>query len=451
VAPKKNYSRYFIILQEDEKGYALDTGKTPSGYVKLEKKNGKCKISYYVQNLNKKMQPYYMILVCGKKDVKKIIKVGKINIDDYGRVDICNEYDLNNIANSGYGMDKIIGAAIVKLIDTNIISIMSGFSTSDIPKDWRNYSIVNDDRKDENVKQEQENIFDKYEKTIEKVEMDDKAEEIKDEVIKGDIDNKIRGDKKEVVEVQDEIQDESKEQMEEDVGDEEKVREELRNELREQLKNEMKEQVRNEVREEVKDEIKEEVKKEMEEELNKDDLLEEIKGQKENFRKNKSVELNDNIEKTKKNEMYEQEYSDNYPRGVMGDFFRELVCDFDEVDNIVRDIKHCKWYKIPIKNIEAMYDTSEHDKYALIYYPMLCYYSYIQKHAYYNLGYKCDNKGRLKYLIYAIPGSKSKADQPFEGKTGFVTWVSCIGKKDMGYWLMFYDIENSTVVIPMKK
>lgn len=445
MAPKKNYSRYFIILQEDEKGYALDTGKTPSGYVKLEKKNGKCKISYYVQNLNKKMQPYYMILVCGKKDVKKIIKVGKINIDDYGRVDICNEYDLNDIANSGYGMDKIIGAAIVKLIDTNIISIMSGFSTSDIPKDWRNYSIANDERKDEEANEEQENIFDKYEKTIEKVEMDNKEEQIKDENIK----NEVRGYEKEAVEVEVEV--EAKEHIEEHADDDEKATEKIRDELKEELKNEMKEQVRNEVREEVKGEIKEEVKKEIEKELNKNNLLEETKDQKDNFRRDKSVDVNYDIEEVSQNEMCEQENSDNYPRGVMGDFFRELVFEFDEIDNVVRDVKYCKWYKIPIKNIEVMYDTSEHDKYAVIYYPMLCYYSYIQKYAYYNLGYKCDNKGRLKYLIYAIPGSKSKEDQPFEGKTGFVTWVSCIGKKDMGYWLMFYDIENSTVVIPMKK
>ena len=70
MAPKKNYSRYFIILQEDEKGFSLDTEKSPSGYVKLEKKNNKCKISYYAQNLSMEKQPYHLILVCNKKDVK---------------------------------------------------------------------------------------------------------------------------------------------------------------------------------------------------------------------------------------------------------------------------------------------------------------------------------------------------------------------------------------------
>ena len=30
MTPKKSYSRFFIILQEDEKGYSLDQDKAPS-------------------------------------------------------------------------------------------------------------------------------------------------------------------------------------------------------------------------------------------------------------------------------------------------------------------------------------------------------------------------------------------------------------------------------------
>lgn len=64
---KKSYSRYFIILQEDEKGYSQASDKMSSGYAKIEIKNDKCKISYYVQNLKKDSSPYYMILICAKK------------------------------------------------------------------------------------------------------------------------------------------------------------------------------------------------------------------------------------------------------------------------------------------------------------------------------------------------------------------------------------------------
>jgi len=177
VTPKKSYSRYFIILQEDEKGYSLDADKIPSGYAKLEMKNNKCKISYYLQNLRKEKQPYYMVLICGKKDVNKIIKLGKLNIDDYGRVDISNEYDMENIADTGISAEKIIGAAIVKFLDTNVVSIMSGFSTTDKPNEWRSYKLA--DFNNENKETGTENLtneFDKYEQNIELIKI--KSDEV---------------------------------------------------------------------------------------------------------------------------------------------------------------------------------------------------------------------------------------------------------------------------------
>lgn len=177
MAQKKNYSRYFIILEEDEKGYSLGVDKSASGYVKLENKNGKSKISYYVQNIKKQSSPYHMVLICNKKGSKDIIKIGEMNIDEYGRADICYEYPVDNIGNCGINADKISGAAIVKFIDSNIISVMSGFSTTDIPT-WKSFSIVeNKERKKESVKEEKDNktIFDKYEETIEEIKAKDSS------------------------------------------------------------------------------------------------------------------------------------------------------------------------------------------------------------------------------------------------------------------------------------
>ena len=80
---------------------------------------------------------------------------------------------------------------------------------------------------------------------------------------------------------------------------------------------------------------------------------------------------------------------------------------------------------------------------------MLNYYPYISKIGYFLLGYKCNRNGEIKYIVYAIPGSKEKNDQPYGGRTGFVTWTSD-NKNDRGYWLMFYDFKNSSIVIPTK-
>ena len=45
----------------------------------------------------------------------------------------------------------------------------------------------------------------------------------------------------------------------------------------------------------------------------------------------------------------------------------------------------------------------------------------------------------IKHIIYAIPGKKDKDEQPYDGRTGFVTWASLNGKDRDGCWLMFYD------------
>jgi hypothetical protein len=67
VAAKRSYSRYFIISQEDEKGYSTDSNKFPTGYAKVERKNDKCRVSYYVQNLKRTKDSYYMMLICDRK------------------------------------------------------------------------------------------------------------------------------------------------------------------------------------------------------------------------------------------------------------------------------------------------------------------------------------------------------------------------------------------------
>ncbi|MGV8979947.1 DUF7922 domain-containing protein [Clostridium sp.] len=391
MTPKKNYSRYFIILQEDEKGYSLDNDKIPSGYAKLEMKNNKCKISYYLQNLRKEKQPYYMVLICGKKDVNKIIKLGKLNIDDYGRVDISNEYDMENIADTGISAEKIIGAAIVKFLDNNVVSIMSGFSTTDKPNEWRNYKLAdfNKENNEENIKENNEtrqqdliNEFDEYEKSIELIKV--KTEEVDAEQRDNTLDSKIPDKLEEEIDVEtpkvisDENRNKDKKQDKEDEGHKE----------------------------------------------HKED------------KEDKEDKCNDKGE---------------YPKGAMGDFFKAVAQDFEEIHDFSKEIKWCKWYKVPVQNLENMYDFSDYNKYTIAYYPMICYYPYIRNYKSFMLGYKCDSNGKMKYIVYGIPGSKAKAHQPYGGKTGFVTWISNNENDGMGHWLMFYDFKKSTIVVPLKK
>lgn len=384
MAQKKNYSRYFIILEEDEKGYSLGVDKSASGYVKLENKNGKCKISYYVQNIKKQSSPYYMVLICNKKGSKDIIKIGEMNIDEYGRADICYEYPVDNIGNCGINADKISGAAIVKFLDSNIISVMSGFSTTDIPA-WKSFSIIESkERKKEDIKEEKTNktIFDKYEETIEEIKIKDSNNTNKDG------DNKVKS-----VQEHKEKGKDIKESNEKDLGSED--------------------------RKKGKD-IKESDEKDL-------------------GKTKKPIEKNE----------YKKRNKQNTPIGLEGKYFRSLVEDLDSVDNITDEIKNCIWYKIDAKDEDDMRNTCNYDKFMVLYNPMLGYYSYIKKHGHYILGYKCDSSGNMKYLVYGIPGDKTREDQPFKGKSGFVTWIEN-KENNLGYWLMFYDYKTNNILIPVK-
>jgi len=104
-----------------------------------------------------------------------------------------------------------------------------------------------------------------------------------------------------------------------------------------------------------------------------------------------------------------------------------------------------------VKKLEDMYCVYDYNKYSVVFYPMICYYPYISRHGNFMVGYKCDDEGNLKYIIYAIPGTRDLSDQPYEGKTGFVTFMPDEDNDKTGHWLMYYDIKGNTVVVPVKR
>ncbi len=430
MAQKKNYSRYFIILEEDEKGYSLGVDKSASGYVKLENKNGKCKISYYVQNIKKQSSPYHMVLICNKKGSKDIIKIGEMNIDEYGRADICYEYPVDNIGNCGINADKISGAAIVKFLDSNIISVMSGFSTTDIPA-WKSFSIVESkERKKEDIKEEKVNktIFDKYEETIEEI-------KTKDNSINKDENNKVES----VQEHKEKnLHSENREKGKDIEESNEKDLDSKDREKDGDIKGFNEKDLDSEGRKEDKN-IKEYDEKDLDSEDREKGKDIEESNEKDLEKTKKAIEKNEDEKRNKQ----------NIPIGLEGKYFRSLVEDLDTVDNITDEIKNCIWYKMDVKDEDDMRNTCNYDKFMVLYNPMLGYYSYIKKHGHYILGYKCDSSGNMKYLVYGIPGDKTRKDQPFKGKSGFVTWIES-KENNLGYWLMFYDYKTNNILIPVK-
>lgn len=391
MASNNRLYRNFVILQEDERGYANSEDKTLSGYSKIEAKGDKCKISFYAQNLKKDNDKYYMVLICSKKDIKQIVNLGPLEVTDKGKGEVTKEFNVSNIAGLNLDFDKISGAAIVKMNNDSPIFVMCGFLNGQQPTDnWKGYTIV----KTRDVRSTKSNIIKDSKKEIKK--NDSKKRKVKEESLS---ENEAKEEEKPIIE--------------------------------------------NPIRDEVEVKIEpEETKKEFAE-SEESEIIEENEP-KENLR-GKFEDYEDEIEANK-----EFDPINGKIRGSIGEYFESIVDGFERDTDSIDELKYTKWYKVPVSDLREMCNMNNYNKYTLAYYPMLNYYPYIKKYGFFMIGYKCDSKGNLKHIIYGVPGKKDKDEQPYDGRTGFVTWVSIKNNANNGCWLMFYDFKNSTVVVPMK-
>ena len=389
MASNNRLYRNFVILQEDERGYANSEDKTLSGYSKIEAKGDKCKISFYAQNLKKDNDKYYMVLICSKKDIKQIVNLGPLEVTDKGKGEVTKEFNVSNIAGLNLDFDKISGAAIVKMNNDSPIFVMCGFLNGQQPTDnWKGYTIV----KTRDVRSTKSNIIKDSKKEIKK--NDSKKRKVKEESLS---ENEAKEEEKPIIE--------------------------------------------NPIRDEVEVKIEpEETKKEFAE-SEESEIIKENEP-KENLR-GKFEDYEDKIEANK-----EFDPINGKIRGSIGEYFESIVDGFERDTDSIDELKYTKWYKVPVHDLREM--CNNYNKYTLAYYPMLNYYPYIKKYGFFMIGYKCDSKGNLKHIIYGVPGKKDKDEQPYDGRTGFVTWVSIKNNANNGCWLMFYDFKNSTVVVPMK-
>lgn len=407
-----------------------------SGYAKIEAKGDKCKISFYAQNL-KKEEKYSILLICYKKDMKQIVDLGVLEISDIGKGEASKEYYVNNIAGLDFSYDKISGAAICKYVGGELTYLMYGFMNGEnVGDSWKKCKVL---------------------KHIDKNKEDIEVKEVKK--VKKEVKKEVKEEVKKVEEVKC-VEPEHKEHHEE---------KEHKDHHEDKSKDEMKDKCKDEMKDNDKDHHEEVKKKEKHDECKDDHHKEEKEDKCENInycdqkytenmgcmgvcKKRDQIESEEYRFDEYEAQIVEEKELDPYDfemRGSLGEFFENIIKDFEEVKNKFKEIKYCKWYKVNIKSLDDMCNISNYNKYTIAYYPMLNYYPYIKKYGYFMLGYKCDEKGNLKYIVYGVPGKKDKDEQPYAGKTGFVTWMS--GDKDKeGCWLMFYDYKNSTVVVPMK-
>lgn len=543
--------RNFIILQEDEKNKSSSKDKALSGYAKIEAKGEKCKITFYAQNL-KKDDDYAIVLICYKKDLKQIIDIGPLSVNEVGKGEACIEYYSDNIAGLSLGYDKISGAGICKknngYIDFSMYGFMNGVK---LEENWKKMKVItsydksnvskqkeyykNDNKKD-NDKDTKDNKID-YKKLEDEKQNNIKVEKEEDLNYKND--NNLNDKDVEYKKLEDD-----KEYSKNDYNEKDDYNVESSDDIKEYCQNNCGEEQCNrdnstnnnntvdtsdildsndtvhtdDIVESNETLDNNNLRNEAEDSDDYDDNLSDIdnddRGKKKHSHDHEHCKKNDHDKLIKKHDhekcdyhkkfehhKHEEDWMDNKKknydncdydydvkeykkkshdyycdrdslvetfeeyerkieeqrldpynfslRGKVGNFFENLVKGFDEMKEGFKELPYCKWFKVPINDIDDMCNTKDYNKYSIIYYPMLNYYPYIKKYGYFMTGYKCDSKGNLKYLVYAIPGKKDREEQPYCGKSGFVTWC----KKeydDNGFWLMFYDYKNSTIVVPSK-
>lgn len=467
--------RNFIILQEDEKTQNSSKEKALSGYAKIEAKNDKCKISFYAQNLLVG-EKYSIVLICYKKDVKQIVDLGSLVVKDSGKAEVSKEYYINNIAGMNLSYEKISGAAVCKHKDGKINYLIYGFMNGEhIKDDWKKCNIVKSSEDEDIMSQPKKMEIKKEDKCDEASEKPKEKHEKKDMKDKENTKEYKKDNQKE------KSKEKSKDKYEEDKcdyksddcndkkddhHDEKDQHHDEKDHYHDKEDDYGKKDYHNYKEDNYKKEHNYDNKNYCYDKKKEDEcpVCSAYKQKHDYSMKEEDKDCDYNCEYTSKDRENVNVDFDEYEsrieqekemdafdfelRGELGDFFKGVSKGFEEVKNKFKEIKYCKWYKIKINTIDDMCNSSNYNKYTIAFYPMINYYPYIKRYGYYMLGYKCDKKGEMKYLVYGIPGKKDKDDQPFMGKTGFVTWMS-LDNTDMGYWLMFYDYKKSTVVVPM--
>jgi hypothetical protein len=141
------YSRFFITLRQDDKGYGFH-GKQPFGRCIIEVTGGQsARASFFVQDL-RPQQHYKAVLVHIKRsDLRtqekpaKFVQLGKMFADERGRCEFRCEFDPTNVHSSGLSVtDFQIACLMVETNENKIEVPLVGFKDAfakDYGIDWK--------------------------------------------------------------------------------------------------------------------------------------------------------------------------------------------------------------------------------------------------------------------------------------------------------------------------
>ena len=427
MAVKKSYSRYFIIFQEEDKGFGCAIDKQPTGYTKIETKNGRSKITVYVQNLINEKGPYSCMLIDAEKTPAVYVNLGEVKVDDTGRGETWWEFPENDIAGTSNPVDSFNVAAVI-VNGTNIISPLVGYAGHDRIS-WKDKL---------NLKAEipvQEVIKNEEIKPAEEIPANESRQ-----------DNELDEEAKKFKEYE----------------------EKIRNEINEIEKGEIaapvnEKEIENE--EETKETISDTGETEGNEIEDKVDYEDDIRGDAPIGRSRSEIENQENMNTYRDFYDIEDEKDDSIKYDSMrhkeeekrkfASMFHKVLRNYEEIERVPDELSGSRWWRIPLNDNMQMTNDMYYTYYCTIHhlkmtYPYINYIKYIKKTGSYYFGIKYDEGGEVVYIMYGIEGGNTPSEQPYMGMTGFTKWVK-LPKAEAGMWIMYYNPYTGCMMIPKKR
>lgn len=359
MAAKKSYNRFFIIFQEEDKGYGIAIDKQPTGYAKIEVKNGKCKITVYAQNLKKEKGPYYFCIIDTVKTPGQLVNVGEIRIDEIGRGETWWEYNEDNIAESNCSIEKF-NVAIILAQGEYTLAPLVGYTGKDKIM-WKDKIFIKNNEEHEEAHEEKDEHEHEHEH--------ERECEIENETKFGGIEK-----------VDSEIPEEPR-LLDEEGLKFEKYEEELRNEAEAEISNGVNDGY--------------------------DAGCIEMDGVRDD-------------ENNKKHKMYK---SNAVIFHEVLDQFEEMdnFLDMDGKNECRwwRIPYNCKVKMMEDRHYPFLCTIFHLN----MTYPNIDYIKYYCDKGYYYFGIKYDKENEVKYLMYGIEGKNEIREQPYMGMTGFGKWM----------------------------
>ncbi len=485
----KRYRRYFVILDNEDEGFNSKQGKKPKGYAKIETRNGKGILNYYVQNLkffDKAEWVYRGYLIGIRKDKPIYVQTGMILIDKDGKGEHSWKFDVENVDGNGNKFNNFNVIAVIaedskkdKIQD--ITAPLIGFIDKQ-PVQWKhilkNYLLQSEKEKipssDVFQEKEQQDLKQLIEPGLQKKEKDEEEREEQSESNVQETSIEEKGQKVEELQQYEQAAKESnmekevpitvgteKEEMQVAIDtekEETQIATGIKKEQTETTVDTEKEEIQKVAgteREEEQIEVDTE-KEELEEPKKENDIEAEYMQKKQDIANYIEQGINDQDFKEEPEKIH---YNSQYFRMVC-EYIQDVLKYYPKVEPFENKMQGCSWWKIPYNNQMLYRHFMPFHGYInnMGYYPytnyMTSYSDLIYKYQHYIFGISSDSKGEPVYYLYGVPGRFILSEQPDQGTTGFIYWHPIQDKNpergDYGYWILHIDAKTGSVVMPLK-